>query len=60
MTRHFERLDIFFLSVSVPPRVRSQPADGKIIVKKGSQVSLECEASGNPVPNVVWSREVSD
>ena len=45
-------------SFSVPPRVRAQPLDGNIVVKKGSQVTLECAASGNPVPNVVWSREV--
>ena len=44
--------------VSVPPRVHAKPRDGTIVVKKGSQVTLECVASGNPVPNVVWSREV--
>ena len=49
----------FFLSLSVPPRVRAQPQDGNIVVKKNSEVTLECEASGNPVPKVTWSRDVS-
>ena len=44
---------------TVPPRVRAKPEDGNIVVKKGTPVTLECSASGNPVPTVVWSREVN-
>jgi len=47
------------VEVLVPPRVRSKPADGKIVIKKGVEVMLECIASGNPVPKVTWTREVS-
>jgi len=45
-------------SILVPPRVRANPNDGNIVVKKGSEITLECSASGNPVPTVTWSREV--
>ena len=45
----------FFL---VPPRVKPKPEDGNIVVKKGTEVALECNASGNPVPTITWTREV--
>ncbi len=43
---------------SVPPRVKPRPEDGNIVVKKGAEVTLECAASGNPVPKISWAREV--
>ena len=48
----------FLCSFSVPPRVKPRPEDGNIVVKKGTEVTLECSASGNPVPEIVWNREV--
>lgn len=45
------------VEVLVPPRVRPKPADGNIVVKKGTEVTLECSASGNPVPTITWNRE---
>ena len=57
---HWYALVTYFLSfISVPPRVRAKPEDGNIVVKKGTEVTLECSASGNPVPKVTWTREVS-
>ena len=47
---------LFF--IAVPPRVKPRPSDGNIVVKKGTEVSLECDASGNPVPKISWTREV--
>ena len=38
--------------------MKPRPADGNIVVKKGTEVSLECDASGNPVPKITWTREV--
>ena len=49
----------FYFFLPVPPRVRSEPNNGNIVVKKDSEVTLECEASGNPVPKVTWTRDVS-
>ena len=32
-------------------------SNGRVEVKKGSSVRLECKASGNPVPKITWSRK---
>ena len=37
-------------------QIYSEPADGNVIVKKGSSVSIKCGASGNPKPQVTWSK----
>ena len=44
------------LDILIPPRVTSEPADGNVVVKKGSSVSIKCVASGNPRPVVTWSK----
>jgi len=44
-------------SVSVPPRIHHVSSNGRVEVKKGSTVHLECKSSGNPVPKVTWSRK---
>ena len=45
-------------SVSVPPTIRPDPADGNYVVKKGRKVELKCVASGNPDPTITWTRQV--
>ncbi|KAF7277381.1 hypothetical protein GWI33_008017, partial [Rhynchophorus ferrugineus] len=42
---------------TVPPRIHQVTSKGRVEVKKGSTVRLECKASGNPVPKVTWSRK---
>ena len=44
------------LDILIPPRVTSEPADGNVVVKKGSSVSIKCLASGNQRPEVTWSK----
>lgn len=44
------------LDILIPPRVVSEPADGNVVVKKGSSVTIKCLASGNPRPEVTWSK----
>ncbi|KAL0273993.1 UNVERIFIED_CONTAM: hypothetical protein PYX00_006540 [Menopon gallinae] len=45
------------LEILVPPRIHHVTSGGNVEVKKGQTVSLECRASGNPVPSVSWSRK---
>merc|ERR1719461_2264388 len=44
------------LEILIPPRVLSEPADGNVVVKKGSSVTVKCVATGNPRPEVTWSK----
>ena len=48
---------LFF--IAVPPSVQPLPQDGKFVVRKGSTITLECEAKGNPTPKITWQRAVS-
>ncbi|KAL7016844.1 hypothetical protein ACKWTF_010160 [Chironomus riparius] len=43
------------VEILVPPSVRAVPSSGQITARKGGAVTLECKASGNPVPQVSWS-----
>jgi hypothetical protein len=43
---------------AVPPSVLAKPSDGNYVVKKGKRVELKCETSGNPIPEIQWTREV--
>ena len=38
--------------LSVPPSLVNQPTEGQLVVKKGSTVTLKCQASGFPTPQV--------
>ncbi|KAJ8912278.1 hypothetical protein NQ315_016776 [Exocentrus adspersus] len=45
------------VEILVPPRIHYVTSNGRVEVKKGSMVRLECKASGNPVPKITWSRK---
>ncbi|CAG9824387.1 unnamed protein product [Phaedon cochleariae] len=45
------------VGILVPPRIHYVTSNGRVEVKKGSSVRLECKASGNPTPKVTWSRK---
>ncbi|KAF4523240.1 hypothetical protein B566_EDAN006863 [Ephemera danica] len=47
------------VEILVPPRIHHVSSGGMMEVKKGATVTLECKASGNPVPTITWSRKVS-
>ncbi|KAI5743754.1 hypothetical protein M8J77_021820 [Diaphorina citri] len=44
---------------SVPPSIRTSPSNGQLTVRKGGTITLECKASGNPVPSIIWSKKDS-
>ncbi|ETN68050.1 hypothetical protein AND_000112 [Anopheles darlingi] len=41
----------------VPPTIRVVPQNRQITARKGSTVTLECKASGNPVPAIYWHKK---
>ncbi|XP_059480564.1 limbic system-associated membrane protein-like isoform X2 [Neocloeon triangulifer] len=45
------------LEILVPPVIRGQPAGGSVTARKGGSVTLECKASGNPVPTITWTKK---
>lgn len=47
-----------YVCVTVPSRIKSVTSGGNIDTKKDSMIKLNCEADGNPVPNITWTRKV--
>lgn len=42
----------------VPPSIRAVPTSGQMTARKGGSATLECKASGNPVPSIHWTKKV--
>ena len=45
------------LSFSVPPRIEDAQSSSDKVRTEGSDVTLECHATGSPTPVVTWKRE---
>ncbi|KAL1508973.1 hypothetical protein ABEB36_003784 [Hypothenemus hampei] len=46
-----------FLNVVVPPDILDYPTSTDMVVREGSNVSLQCAATGSPDPTISWRRE---
>jgi len=44
------------VNVRAPPEISKSPKNGLIRAQKGDTVSMRCVASGDPVPEVTWTR----
>ncbi|XP_067007023.1 lachesin [Anabrus simplex] len=51
------RDQIHTVEILVPPSIRMSPGSGQLKARKGGTVTLECKASGNPVPSILWTRK---
>ncbi|XP_053974464.1 lachesin-like isoform X2 [Hylaeus anthracinus] len=49
-----------FLEVVVPPDILDYPTSTDMVVREGSNVTLQCAATGIPTPTVTWRREAED
>ena len=47
-----------YADVAVAPSLTRHPGSGELIVKKGSTVSLRCQAQGFPTPKVSYLQGV--
>ena len=47
---------LFFVLFSVPPRIMVAPV-GKTDIEVGKDLTLICYASGNPKPNIAWTKD---
>lgn len=41
----------------MPPRIEDSLSSGDRVITEGSNVTLECYATGSPLPSVSWKRE---
>lgn len=47
----------FLLVFSVPPDILDYPTSSDMVVHEGSNVTLQCAATGYPNPTITWRRE---
>ncbi|XP_066595963.1 opioid-binding protein/cell adhesion molecule homolog [Prorops nasuta] len=48
---------IGYLEVVVPPDILDHETSTDMVVREGSNVTLQCAATGSPAPSITWRRE---
>ena len=46
-----------YVEVVVPPQILANESSSDVVATEGSNVTLECRASGHPPPVIQWKRE---
>lgn len=46
-----------YFTFSVPPDILDYPTSSDMVVHEGSNVTLQCAATGYPSPTITWRRE---
>jgi len=49
-----------YLFAPVPPRIVQSDEPQEPVVREGDNLTLSCNATGHPKPNIVWRREDSE
>ena len=49
------KLYLTFFILTAPPKFTKRPANTEVL--EGSSASLECQASGYPVPAIAWTKD---
>ena len=47
---------IYFI-LSVPPNIVDKGTTDSVVAREGSNVTLTCQATGFPEPNITWRKE---
>ena len=51
---------MFPFFVTVAPKIRPVPANGRLVVYQGEPATLSCDIiKGDPTPEITWKRKVS-
>ena len=46
-----------FVEVVVPPQILVNETSSDVVASEGSNVTLQCKATGHPPPQIQWKRE---
>lgn len=42
---------------SAPPDILNHPTSSDMVVREGSNVTLQCAVTGSPIPSITWKKE---
>jgi Immunoglobulin domain len=50
-------MNIIIIIITVPPDISDDDSSNDITVREGKNVTLYCNANGNPTPRITWRRD---